>query len=91
MEQKFCEAHVTFAEKLSAIFTTVTNIEKSLADDSGFKRGVFIALMSLVLIIVIQGATFSYLFGQQQRQVVINTSRLDSIEAVHLKIFPLTK
>ena len=87
MEQpKYCEAHIAFAEKLTQIFTTVVNIEKTLADDAGFKRGVFLALMSIVLIIVIQVASFSFLFGQMSRQVSINTGRLDVVEAQHIKI-----
>jgi hypothetical protein len=79
-QPQFCDQHIGIVEKLSAIFTSVMNIEKTLCQDEGFKRGVFIALMANFLLLAGQLALVSYNMGQMNRQIMINTTRLDQLE-----------
>jgi hypothetical protein len=81
-QPRFCEAHIAFAEKISAIFTTVVNIEKGLTEDSGFKRGVFISFLGFGVLFIVNIASFSFLFGELNRQSAITSSRVAIIEDI---------
>lgn len=79
-KHSYCEHHIGLIEKVVSMHTSIQNIEKGICEDQGFKRGVFLAFLGIMITLAVQIASFSYLFGQASRQIMINTARLDVIE-----------
>lgn len=80
-ELGFCSTHIEFVSDVAVIKASLANIEKTITEGVGFRRGVIIALVGIMLTIILQLMTFSYLFGQVNKQVSVNTDRLVIIEA----------
>ena len=82
IQPTFCNAHLEFVAHIAEIRASLSNIEKGLASDSSFKRGIFTMFVGIVLSIVIQIGAFAYLWGGLNKQVDINTGRLNVLESI---------
>lgn len=77
----FCSQHLSLATDLAVIKECAKNIEQKMVEGTSFRNGVVIALITIAFALVVQVATFSYLYGQITRQVEVNTRRLFMLEA----------
>jgi hypothetical protein len=81
----YCPAHMEFVTNIAEIRTSLSNIEKGLAEDAGFKRGIITAFLGIAITIIIQVGAFAYLWGGMAKQVEINTGRLTVLETMEHK------
>lgn len=79
----FCPAHIGLIEELAIIKTSLKNIERTITEGVTFRTGVTIGIISVAFTLVLQIVLFSFLYGQLNRQVSINTDRLNVIEETH--------
>uniref|UniRef100_A0A6M3KS47 Uncharacterized protein n=1 Tax=viral metagenome TaxID=1070528 RepID=A0A6M3KS47_9ZZZZ len=80
-KEEFCPAHIELVSDLAVIKNSLMNIEKCVTEGTSFRNGVVMSFIALSLTIIIQIIAFSFLFGQMERQVKINTDRLTLIES----------
>jgi hypothetical protein len=72
----FCPTHTDLISDVQVIKNILENIEKGMS----FRQHMYVAMISLCLVLVIQVVCFSNIYGQLSNQVKINTARLDIIE-----------
>jgi hypothetical protein len=80
----FCSQHITTVSDLAVIKTSLINIEKTLVQSSTFKTAIVTSLIGVLVTLIIQIATFAYLYGQAQNQIKVNTERLNKLEVLHI-------
>jgi hypothetical protein len=73
----YCPAHIELVTHLAEMKTSLGNIEKSLADDAGFKRGIIIAFVGVFLSMVAQALYIGDRWGRLSNQVDVNTKKWD--------------
>ena len=89
MKPDFCTRHEQMMETIHKIDKTtgelairingsIDDIEHHMTMSSAWRM----TIVGIIVSIVIQVVTFSYLWGQASRQIAINTSRLDVLEQV---------
>ena len=75
----FCSQHLDWAENMAVIKQAVIDIKDSIKDGNSFRRGVVVAIGGIILTIMIQVGTFTFLYGGLYKQVEINTQRWDRL------------
>jgi diacylglycerol kinase len=78
----YCSQHIQLITTLTEVVTAVKGIDKSLNEGVNFRKGVVISISGIILTLFLQFGTFCYFYGQQSRQVVINTARLNVVEGL---------
>ena len=71
----YCPAHIELATHLAEMRSSLANIEKSLADDAGFKRGIIIAFVGIFLALIGQALYVGDRWGRLSNQVEVNTGK----------------
>ena len=71
--KEFCESHISLTNDMASIKTSLINIEKTITEGVTFKTGVVTSILGLALTIVIAIVSFSYLIGQMNKQIEVNT------------------
>ncbi len=74
----FCPAHITFVADMATIKESLKNIESNLTVSAKWKT----ALVGAYIAVAIQAVGFFTLWGAINKQVEINTKRLDVIERI---------
>lgn len=82
-QPNYCPAHITFVGDLAVIKTSLSNIEKGLVEDRGFKHGVITALIGVFVVIIIQICGFAYALGQSFERNEANNRRIEKLEQIH--------
>jgi hypothetical protein len=80
----FCSQHITAVADMAVIKNSLANIEKTIVQGTTFKTTIVTSLIGVLITLVIQIATFSYLYGQAQNQIKVNTERLNKIESLFI-------
>ena len=76
---EYCESHVKLCEDVATIKETVLSIKEK----QGSTKLLWGTILSIIVTIIIQIISFAFLYGQQSKQVVINTARIDALENIH--------
>jgi hypothetical protein len=76
----FCSQHIPLITDITTIKSSVMNIEKELTQGMSFKQGMISSFIGVAAVLLIQIATFAFLYGQLVNQVKVNTSRLSILE-----------
>lgn len=76
----FCPAHIELVSDMAVIKTSLKNIESVITEGISFKNAVIMGFISIAFAIVVQVVAFSFLFGQINKQVEVNTQRLSILE-----------
>ena len=80
-EDQFCPQHISFVTDFAVIKTSLLNIEVILKEAASFKTGIITSLMGILIVLIVQISTFSFLYGKLINQVEVNTKRLSIIES----------
>ena len=78
----YCTQHIQLITTLTEVVTSVKGIEKGITEGMSFRKGVVISISGIILTLFLQFGTFCFFYGQQARQVTINTVRLNVIEGL---------
>ncbi len=81
-EREFCSSHIELITDLTEIKSSVKNIERGITQATPFKTAIVSSLLGMLLVIIIQVITFSYLYGKLVNQVEVNSARIINLEKV---------
>lgn len=79
-QREYCSAHIQFSNDIAVIKNSLQNIEKTITQGVTFKNGVVITLIAQVVVIISVIVSVANWCGKIEKQVEINTKRLDVIE-----------
>ncbi len=78
--REFCNAHIPMSNDIASIKTSLQNIEKATTQGITFKTAIVGSIIGVVILVIIQLITFSYLYGKLVNQVGVNTLKLENLE-----------
>lgn len=90
---RYCDGHINLCEDMAIVKTTVVSLDKRIGEsirqiekhiDNSRPRNIAIAsaLISIILFLL----KFSYSLGESNKQINLDTVRLDKIEATYYKV-----
>jgi hypothetical protein len=81
----FCSQHIGLATDIATIKEKTLSIDNKVSGGNGFRVTIIISMIGWFIVLVAQITAFSYFMGNINKQVEVNTLRLNILEKVSLK------